>query len=166
MADVEVREATVADAGAMAGLWRDTGEHLAALEPDVFQVPEADGLSDFFRGLLSRPRPADVARLVATAGGDVVGAVQAHVENPVDFAGFQVQRQLARHRLYVDSLAVAQSARRRGVGRLLMTAIEEWGRDRGAMHVVLDTFARSPLSVPFYRHLGYEEHAIIFHRAL
>ena len=38
---------------------------------------------------------------------------------------------------------------RRGAGRALLETAEAWGRDRGAEAVRLDTWAESPVSVPF-----------------
>ena len=48
-----------------------------------------------------------------------------------------------------------------------LTAAEEWGRVRGAEVVRLDTYADSPVSVPFYeRHMGYRRRAIVFQKPL
>jgi GNAT superfamily N-acetyltransferase len=69
--------------------------------------------------------------------------------------------------LYVDSLGVGEAYRRRGVGARLMDAVEEWGRDRGAVRSVLTTYHASPLSVPFYeRRMGYARRSIVFEKRL
>jgi hypothetical protein len=42
-----------------------------------------------------------------------------------------------------------------------------WGRERGALVAVCDTFIESPLSVPFWeRRMGYKRRAIIFRNRL
>lgn len=150
----------------MARLWVEMGEHLASLDPATFQVPPAEGLVEFFTGLLERPHDVDRTWLVAESDGEVVGQVRAHLEHPVESAPFQVQRHLAETRLVVDVLAVTARYRRRGVGRGLMSAVEDWGAARGAALVVLDTFALSPLSVPFYERLGFARAAILFEKHL
>ena len=45
--------------------------------------------------------------------------------------------------------------------------LEEWGRSKGAVAAVCDTYSESPLSVPFWEErVGYERRAIIFRKAL
>lgn len=55
--------------------------------------------------------------------------------------------------LFVKQLWVAESFRRRGIGRRLMIAAEREARQRGCMHAHCDTFDFQAL--PFYRKLGY-----------
>jgi hypothetical protein len=44
---------------------------------------------------------------------------------------------------------------------------EGWGSDLGAQVVRLDTYADSPVSVPFYeRHMGYRRRAVVFQKPL
>jgi GNAT superfamily N-acetyltransferase len=124
------------------------------------------GLGEFFAGLLDRASGPGRSWLVAELGGELVGQVQAHVEAPVTSAAFQVQRHLGETRLVVDALAVTAGARRRGVGHALMNAVEEWGTTRGATHVVLDSFARSPLSLPFYQRLGFSRAAVVLEKRI
>jgi GNAT superfamily N-acetyltransferase len=70
-------------------------------------------------------------------------------------------------RLFVDALGVEAAYRRRGVGAQLMHAVEEWGRDRGAVRSVLTTYHASPLSVPFHEQgMGHERRSIVFEKRL
>jgi GNAT superfamily N-acetyltransferase len=135
------------------------------LTPSKF--PPTDGLVAWFEELLQRPRPEDAVWLVAEVDGRVVGDVAARLERPTEDAARQVLRDLGRARLYVDSLGVEAAYRRRGVGAQLMHAVEEWGRDRGAVRSVLTTYHASPLSVPFYEQgMGYERRSIVFEKRL
>ena len=44
---------------------------------------------------------------------------------------------------------------------------EAWGRDRGAEMARLDTYAGSPVSVPFYeQRMGYQRRSIVFQKPL
>ncbi len=105
--------------------------------------------------------------LVAEVEGQVVGDVSAHLERPAVDAERQLLRHLGEVRIYVDALSVAQAHRRRGVGMRLMQAIERWARERGAVSAMLDTYAGSPLSVPFYeRRMGYRRRSIVFEKRL
>jgi GNAT superfamily N-acetyltransferase len=61
--------------------------------------------------------------------------------------------------LFVNGLWVDEGARKHGLGRKLMTAIESAAAARGCHHVHLDTF---DFQAPdFYRSLGYREFAVL-----
>ena len=119
------------------------------------------------RGAVATARSEDAVWLVAELDGRVVGDVAAHLGHPTEAAERQLLRDLGRVRLYVDALGVEEASRRRRVGARLMHAVEEWGRDRGAVRSVLTTYHASPLSVPFYEQgLGYERRSIVFEKRL
>jgi GNAT superfamily N-acetyltransferase len=121
----------------------------------------------WFEELLQRPRSADAVWLVAEVDGRVVGDVAARLERPTEDAARQLLRDLGRVRIFVDALGVEQGYRRRGIGARLMHAVEEWGRDKGAVRSVLTTYHASPLSVPFYQQgMGYERRSISFEKRL
>jgi GNAT superfamily N-acetyltransferase len=165
--DVVVRRARPGDGADLARAFANTARYYVELDPDAFQVPDPDGLAEWFEGLLRRQRSDDEAWFVAEVGGRVVGDVQARLERPVADAARQLLRDLGRVRLAVDALGVEEGYRRRGVGTRLMHAVERWARDRGAERAVLSTHAASPLSVPFYeRRAGYERRSIVFVKRL
>ncbi|NGO80986.1 GNAT family N-acetyltransferase [Streptomyces sp. YC504] len=82
---------------------------------------------------------------VATHQGAVVAVVS--VEEQRHFTGAMDA--------YVGELAVAAGAARQGVGRLLMSTVESWARDRGLGRVTLQTGAANTTAQSFYRELGY-----------
>jgi ribosomal protein S18 acetylase RimI-like enzyme len=47
--------------------------------------------------------------------------------------------------------------RRRGHGRRMLTALEDWARDRGYRQVVLETGLAQPEAIALYRSAGYRE---------
>ena len=61
---------------------------------------------------------------------------------------------------WVEEIMVRAEHRRRGVGRALMTAFEEWSRARGARLCGLATRRASS----FYASIGYEESAVFFRK--
>jgi GNAT superfamily N-acetyltransferase len=76
-------------------------------------------------------------------------------------------RDQARVRLFVQILVVAGQHRRVGVGTALMREAEAWARRQGATIVALDTYLRSPTSVPFYeRGTNDSRRAVIFRKEL
>jgi GNAT superfamily N-acetyltransferase len=167
MEAIVVRPARASDAADLARNWIEVAGHFVELDPEASQVPSTDGLVEFFEELLGRSRSEDSVWLVAEVGGQVVGDISARLERPAEDAERQVVRYLGEARVYVDALGVAEAYRRQGVGTRLMDAIERWGRDHGAVRVMLDTHARSPLSVPFYeRRMGYRRRSIVFEKRL
>jgi GNAT superfamily N-acetyltransferase len=84
---------------------------------------------------------------VAAMNGESCGLVAVHPD--VDyFTGHA--------RAYVDLLVVAPEAEGAGVGRALMTHVEEWARAHAMREVVLDVFANNFGARAFYERCGYQ----------
>jgi GNAT superfamily N-acetyltransferase len=161
-----VRAARPGDAEAIAAAWLDAGRYYAAFDPRRFQVPSEPGLIDWFAGMLAEPRKENEVWLVAESDGRVVGDLTASLSAPIADVRFQMMRDVGEVVLRIESLAVRDGDRRRGAGTALMRAAEAWGRERGATVVFLTTDRRSPLSVPFYEHLGLEPVSLGFWKHL
>jgi len=85
--------------------------------------------------------------VVADAGGELAGLAALHVQNLLerDEPGCEVA-----------GLVVGQRFRRRGIGELLMQALEDEARRRGGRVMVLNTAHRRADAHAFYEALGYE----------
>jgi GNAT superfamily N-acetyltransferase len=160
-----IRQAQPGDGKGIADLHLDTAASLRLIDPSRFKIPEADGMAEWIDADLARVG-ADWNCFVALEDERIVGQVEAKLHPPFDSARFQTMADLGDVRGEVNSLGVLTSHRRRGIGRALMTAAEDWLRERGARVVTLDTFLRSPDSVPFYESLGYDRISVIFERRL
>ena len=112
--------------------WRDAAAVQAAMNEWVRDAVDSQG---------SGPR----AVFVAEEDGEIVGFATASTRR--HFAG-DIDA-------YVGELAVARSVERRGVGRRLMLATEEWARGQGLACVTLDTGAANARARRFYAALGY-----------
>jgi acetyltransferase len=88
--------------------------------------------------------------LAARIAAGIVGSVQ------LDLA----QQPNARHRAEVMKLLVLRSARRQGIGRALLAAVESEARHAGRSLLVLDT-RRGDAAEQLYRGHGYTEAGII-----
>ena len=160
-----IRQAHPGDGKGIADLHLDTAASLRLIDPSRFKIPEADGMAEWIDADLARVG-ADWNCFVALEDGRIVGQVEAKLHPPFDSARFQTMADLGDVRGEVSSLGVLTSHRRQGIGKALMTAAEDWLRERGARVVTLDTFLRSPDSVPFYESLGYDRISVIFERRL
>jgi GNAT superfamily N-acetyltransferase len=56
---------------------------------------------------------------------------------------------------HLEQISVDPAAQGRGVGRALVTHVEEWARGQGHPAVTLTTFTDVPWNGPLYAHLGY-----------
>jgi GNAT superfamily N-acetyltransferase len=114
-------------------------------------VPQRASFDASFASLLADD---DALVLVAAAGDDVVvGYLVAH-RHATLFANAPVG--------WVEEVMVDGAARRRGIGRLLVEAAEEWAAAAGAAYVALATRR----AAPFYAALGYDESAAFFRKVL
>lgn len=82
--------------------------------------------------------------LVARLGDKIVGTVQLDLEMPPN----------QRHRAAVEKMLVHPDARRRGIARALMTALEELARSEERTLLTLDTVTGSKAEF-LYRSLGF-----------
>jgi GNAT superfamily N-acetyltransferase len=147
--EVRVRSPRRDDVASLVRIHREFGTYYTALAPDDFQVPDEDGLAEYIASELDGGE--DTLAFVAEADGEVVGVLWARVERPHPDARHQVIPIVGETRLHIDYVATTEDHRRRGVGARLVAAAEEWGRERGASVALTDTYADSPLSVPFWQ---------------
>jgi GNAT superfamily N-acetyltransferase len=82
--------------------------------------------------------------LIARVDGEIAGTVQLLLDTPPNQA----------HRAEVAKMLVHPTARRRGVARALMTALEEMARSEGRTLLTLDTVTGGAAE-PLYRSMGY-----------
>lgn len=91
---------------------------------------------------------AMVAVADAADGGQVVGLAVVHVLPFIEHPG---------HWARLAALVVSSRSRGGGVGKALVTAVEQHARQSGATMVEVTSSARRTAAHDFYRRLGYEE---------
>lgn len=151
---VDVRPAADADREPIMALASRLAEGVAGWRDPAAAARAAEGwLAD---SLAAAARGGTTGVFVAVRGAEVVGVVsveeQRHFTGAVD--------------AYVGESAVASEAARRGVGRLLMAAAEEWARSRGLRRLSLRTGAANTAARRFYEALGYEPEEVRLTRVL
>ena len=143
-----IRSAGPDDVAAIAVINHEVQALHRAAQPDRYADPTLDAIAAAIRTQLAAP---DLIVLVADRAGDgIVGYV---VVQRVDRAGhtFAMPRLTA----HVDQLGVAAAARRGGIGRALMDAVEVQAQTWGAAAVTLDVQSFNPEAIAFYQALGY-----------
>lgn len=161
-----IRHARPGDGDAITRAWLSAGQYYADIDPERFQVPRIDGSAQLWDDHI-RQSPANSLCLVAEIDGQVIGCLTARLMLPEPDAASQLTRDQGRTRLAVDALVVTKDYWRRGAGAALLEAAESWGRANGAEIVKLDTYAYSPVSVPFYeQRMAYQRRGIVFEKPL
>lgn len=127
-----IREALAADQPAAIALWEACG----------LTRPWNDPAQDFTRAL----EGATSTVLVAQGEGGLIGSVMIGDDG---------------HRGWVYYLAVAEAARRTGLGRALMAAAEEWLRARGCPKIQLMVRDSNAEALGFYAALGLEPQDVV-----
>jgi GNAT superfamily N-acetyltransferase len=133
------------DVDAVAAALVDSSIHHASLEPERYRILDPAVVADDYRTgrQHSSGRPGERATLVAELDGKVVGFVDVRVVYP---GGSHRPLRYG----YVSELAVAEPARRRGVGAALLAAAEAWARDHSCVYATLDYNARNLDAGRFY----------------
>jgi GNAT superfamily N-acetyltransferase len=163
--ELRLRPARRGDGAALARLHREFAAYYVRLAPHDFRLPDEDGLAEFCESDLDAGE--ETLELVAELDGDVVGALWARLVPPLPDARYQINPAHAETQLHVDYLVAAEAHRRQGIATSLVAAAEEWGRGRGATVVACETYADSPLSVPFWHdRIGYRTRSVMLVKPL
>jgi ribosomal protein S18 acetylase RimI-like enzyme len=125
---MQIRPFQRADQAAVIALWEEC----------QLTRPWNDPRKDIARKLAVQPE----LFLVGTVNGEIVGSVMAGYEG---------------HRGWVNYLAVAPRARRRGHARALMQHVEQLLLERGCPKLSLLVRSSNPDAIAFYRRLGYAQ---------
>jgi GNAT superfamily N-acetyltransferase len=154
------------DGAAIARVHTDSSVYYAGLAPDLFRMPDEDGLVEFLE-----PTPGDNSDtsllVVAEAGDEVVGVLFAELFIPSDSDRFQSPAELIETRLFIQAVSVLRTHWRRGIATALVEAAESWGRARGATISLCDTWPESPVSLPFWKNrMGYETRSVRLRKRL
>jgi ribosomal protein S18 acetylase RimI-like enzyme len=143
-----VRSVTPSDYADIAGLLGEVDELHRANAPWLFQKPVREPWSrEFFDRLLAS---GDAAMLVADAERQLVGVATVMMRRAPDFSVFINQSWGV-----LDNIAVARAWRRRGAGRALTRAAEQWALARGAKWLELGVYEFNAEARAFYQALGY-----------
>jgi GNAT superfamily N-acetyltransferase len=121
-----------------------------------FMAPfsQADGLR-FFRKVAASVASGDTVLIAANCDGRIVGTVQLGLDTPPNQP----------HRADVKKMLVHRAARSRGIGAMLMAAVEQEAKKRGRWLVVLDTVPGMS-GYRLYQRAGWTESGVIPNYAL
>ncbi len=138
---VAIRPATAADVPAVIAFWNPVIRDTTITFSPAEHTPE--GLAE----LIATRQAGGRAFLVAEAAGEILG-----------FASYdQFRKGLGYAHAMEHTIILAPAARGRGVGRVLMAAIEDHARAAGAHIMVAGVSAENAPGVAFHAAVGYVE---------
>jgi len=129
---LHIRRATLSDAAAIAALSGELGYPASAQEMSV-------------RLAVLLPQAAQFVAVAATPAGDVVAWIAAERRLLLEYG----------EKAEIVGLVVGAAARRTGVGKALVRAVEQWAREQGLAIVSVRSNAARVESHPFYERLGF-----------
>jgi ribosomal protein S18 acetylase RimI-like enzyme len=153
---IEIRPALPEDAWGIARTFVESAGHHAGLDPERYFIPEVDAIAARYReGPQHAADTGAAITLAATLKGEVVGFVDARLEQPSD----------AMHRTitycHIAEIAVSGAHRSQGIGERLLRAAENWGQGLGAEFASLEYHVANTRARLFYRErMGYRPASI------
>ncbi len=150
MSGVVLRAAVASDRDAVLDLLEQLFDPPGRRPPDYDRTRGAAG----FEWAVTTPE-ADV--LLAIDGGTLAGLCTVYLDFPSLRFGW---------RCWVEDLVVHRDRRSGGVGRLLLETAVDWGRQRGATHLELDSAPTRHDAHRFYRNAGMQQDSSAFSRRI
>src|SRR5687767_1427949 len=125
MESPEVRPAASDDLEVLSELWLEVALFHEPFGPHLYTVAPLEEVRERVREDIARSLAEDDSfYLVATTESGVVGYAVGELQRPRPGIYPWIQRTVG----YVSDFGVTESARRRGVGRALLAAVEGWSR--------------------------------------
>jgi ribosomal protein S18 acetylase RimI-like enzyme len=155
--EVAIRRARHDDWSGVESLLREVDELHAELAPAYFRSGARAAVE--WRRLLGDATAA--AWVAADGAAGALGFLAVRIyETPPD------PTMVPRRRAHLETLVVATRARRRGIGRRLVTTAADWARAQGAVEMVLTAWAGNAAADAFYERLGYRVLSRVLHARL
>ena len=150
-AHISVRVAGSEDADAIARIFIESAEYHAHLDPGRYSIPAVEMISARYREGRQHPPEANgqSITLVAELSHEIVGFLDARLEQSPD----PMHRKIVY--CHVTEIAVSSEHRKHGIGRQLLEAAENWGRQQGATYALLEHHAANIDARAFYQQLDY-----------
>lgn len=127
--------------------------------PNIRPVPQRQSLLADFRDL---PATEDMYFRVAELDTTVVGFLTASLQ-PATTGGIEA---LDRPSVYISDIIVTTAVRRRGIGRALLTDLEQWAAQHDCDAIRLNMHAGNSAAQHLYQQLGYQPTWITFRKDL
>lgn len=143
-----IRRATEDDIDDIVKLWREMWDFHSKFDPRFVASPFADQvMKDWIEDHLNR---AQAVVLVAERSGQIVGYLLGMILQNPPIVPYQIFG-------YISEIAVAESERRKGTGKLLVEEAHRWFKKNYVTYVEVNVSINNAVSRGFWRKMGYGE---------
>ncbi|MEM7373992.1 MAG: GNAT family N-acetyltransferase [Bacteroidota bacterium] len=147
---IEIRTARMEDYEAICQLVRQVDAIHVEKYPEYFRLPDGHTRERAHIQLWIERQDRDI--LLALDESGLVGVLMVILEKEIPMSIVVENQRYA----VVDNLVVEEQNRGRGIGKLLIEASHLWGKERGAMEMRLQVYAKNVQAQGFYKALGFE----------
>lgn len=143
-----VRRATEDDIDDIVKLWGEMWDFHSKFDPRFVASPFADRvMQEWIQDHLNR---AQAVVLVAERSGRIVGYLLGMILQNPPIVPYQIFG-------YISEIAVTESERRKGTGRLLVEEVHRWFKKNYVTYVEVNVSVKNAVSRGFWRKMGYGE---------
>lgn len=160
-----LRSPRPSDAPGLGRAWEDARALYADLDPAAYLPPDPTrpvGEYVASRLMERQASPSSFVVVAVDTDDEAVGFAEAELGQATNSSPHRMARHNAHPRVGIEALFVQRSHWRRGVGRLLIDAVESWAQRSGAVAIRLTAHARSISALAFYDALGYDRVGVVF----
>ena len=149
---VEIRAVTLDDLETLIDIYLDTARHHAAIDPEVFHVPDrADVAVRLRRRIDGRGETGEY--VAALVDGVMAGS------GSVDLADPPTPGNMIRAVPTAEfGVSVVDGFRGRGIGKALIDHLERWAAGRGVQRMILNVSEGNEGAIRLYHELGYRDY--------
>lgn len=144
--DICIREAIKSDYNSLLPLFRKVHELHVYERPDLYKENTTPVGQEFFESQISDARQHI---FVATIGSEIVGFVVMKEEDIIENSFVN-----ARNILYINSLCVAETQRKTGIGKRIMQYVFDFGRSLNVKSIELGVSEKNSSAIEFYESIG------------
>jgi GNAT superfamily N-acetyltransferase len=149
---VEIRPVTPDDLETLIDIYLDTARHHAAIDPEVFHVPDRDDVAVRLRRRIDGR--GDTGEYVAAiVDGVMAGSASVDLADPPTAGNMMRSIPTAEF-----GVSVVDGFRGRGIGRALIEHLERWAAGRGVQRMILNVSEANEGAIRLYHELGYRDY--------
>jgi GNAT superfamily N-acetyltransferase len=148
---VEIRPVTLDDLEPLIDIYLDTARHHAAIDPEVFHVPDRGAIAVRLRRRIDG-RGVTGEYVAAIVDGVMAGSASVDLADPPSAGNMARSVPTAEF-----GVSVVDGFRGLGIGRALIAACERWAAERGVERMILTVASANDGAIRLYHELGYRD---------
>lgn len=139
-----IRRAVSEDIPRVAELFRQLHWHHVGIKPETFRMPDDEWFVERINGIFGDGE----ALILVSDDGELNGYAV------IKIIDVNTEEKYPRRMCYIDCFAVAENARRQGIGTALFSEIKRFARENGCTSVQLGVAACNTGAMEFYVKMG------------